>query len=520
VISGVHFPQKAWHSKKAFLAALPSTEMQWSGSDDNVQGVLRLLNRYPVPLRRGVETLGYVETDGGPLWVADNVVLGPDGRRPASSIAFVPNGSSLVDRVQYPEADPTTIRKIAAQVFPDLLALNEPAVVLPVLGWFFATPFKVRIMRLHRQFPILFVWGTQGSGKTKMIVMIFWPLFGLTETEPYSATETPFALLKIFSSTNSVPVFIDEFKPGDMPRDRLHTLQRYLRRIYGGEVEERGRADLTVSTYRLEAPVCVAGEARPDDPALADRLVSAMPNKNRLDEHPEHVEAFERLQAADLNLLAAPYIQWSLARDTDADFKAAGETTDRVLSTIPGGSDVSGRCRFNLQVVAFGIAMFEAYAQHLGVVIPRLDLTAAFSTSVSDLMDGHRGAKNPLDHFIETLSVLAYDGEITISHHYTIIDGLVCIHLSSCWDAYLIHRRQIGLADDGVNMKVMRRLIEENHQRDGYVKEIGKTVTMRDNHRPRTIAIDLAQAAEFLDIEGFPGQSRTHGGPRSVTSVR
>ena len=95
-----------------------------------------------------------------------------------------------------------------------------------------------------------------------------WPLFGVRDAEPYSATETEFALLKLLTSTRSVPVFIDEYKPYDMQRQRLNTLHRYLRRLYRGETEERGRPDLKVNSYHLQAPVCVAGETRPTEAAL------------------------------------------------------------------------------------------------------------------------------------------------------------------------------------------------------------------------------------------------------------
>jgi len=100
--------------------------------------------------------------------------------------------------------------------------------------------------------------------------------------EPYSATETEFALLKLLSATNSVPVFIDEYKPYDMQRFRKNTLHRYMRRLYTGEVEERGRADQTVVTYRLAAPLCLAGETRPLEPALVERIVSSNPSKEEL----------------------------------------------------------------------------------------------------------------------------------------------------------------------------------------------------------------------------------------------
>ena len=427
IFRDVRFPPQAWRSKRDFLQTFPSADMQWMGSDNNVQGVLGILARRPLALRTGTHELGYLDTPDGPRWVAQDSLFGPDGPCPDSPIVFVPNGSTFPGRVRYRSLDVDAARQLAQTVLPDLLALNEPAVLLTVLGWFCATPFKPRLMRRLGHFPILWVWGTQGSGKSTLIKEVFWRLFGVGSTEPYSATETEFALITLLASTNAVPVFIDEYRPTDMPRQRLHTLHRLMRRIYGGEVEERGRANLTVTSYRLSAPVCVAGEARPSDPALVDRLVSVMPDKNRLDGHPEHVAAYHRIQAADIARFTTPYLQWTLSRETETDLRAAAQTTDQVLRAVPGGESISRRCRDNLCVIVFGLSMFKAFAVHLGVTeMPDLDIEAALSASIADLMDGEQGAKNPLDLFVETCSVLAYDGRLFARRHYVVVDGLTC----------------------------------------------------------------------------------------------
>ena len=61
---GVRFPRDAWHSKRHLLRVLKSADMLWTGSDDNVQGVLKLLSERQVPAMRGITNLGYVELDG------------------------------------------------------------------------------------------------------------------------------------------------------------------------------------------------------------------------------------------------------------------------------------------------------------------------------------------------------------------------------------------------------------------------------------------------------------------------
>ena len=146
-----------------------------------------------------------------------------------------------------------------------------------------------------------------------------------------------------------------------------------------------------------------------------------------------------------------------------------------------------------------------------------LDVEAALSASIADLMDGEQGAKNPLDLFIETCSVLAYDGTLFDGRHYVVVDGLTCLHLRSCWELYLEHQRRIGQVEAAADLRVIRRLLHEDHRRGGYVQDLSKTVSMDEDRRPRTIAVDLMQAADFLDVDAFPtGHHRSWGGARDA----
>ncbi len=514
VFRKLEFPPEAWRGKQQFHRFITKADMQWTGADNNLQGVLRILSRRSIPICYSTETLGYLETKKGPRWVSKYLVIGVDG--PVDEdITYFDNGSSFPKRVQYQVGSPEESRELAQRILPTLLDLNEPAVVLPMIGWFFATPFKPRIMKLLDHFPILMVHGTAGSGKTSLCKDIFWRLFGVNATEPFSATETEFPLIKLFASTNAVPVFIDEYKPLDMEKRRVNALHRFLRRIYGGEVEERGRADGTVRTYRLLAPVCIAGETRPDDAALVDRMVAVSPNRNTLERHPEYVAAYKQLREMDLSTLAASYIQFALQRDTQIDFKDALNVAEAALGNASNNGNISLRYRDNQLVFIFGLTMYEAFAEHMGVGrLPHLDIEAALSVSIDDLMDGERGAKTALDLFIEACSVMAYNGELKENRHYAVIDQLTCIHLRSCWDVYLEHCRRIGQPPHAASRQALWRMFKENCERGGYVKDLGRQIVM-GNSRPRLIAIDLEQASEFLDVDTFPETtSRAWGGNR------
>ena len=200
-------------------------------------------------------------------------------------------------------------------------------------------------------------------------------------------------------------------------------------------------------------------------------------------------------------------------------FPVASQRNPGVFGDISAGANVSIRCRDNMRVVVFGLTMFEAFAEELGIELPELDIKTALAASIEDLMYGDRGAKNPLDEFVETCGVLAYEGRLEANKHYTIVSDLTCLHLRSCWEVYLEHRRRVGQPADASALRPLRRMLRENHQRGGYVKDLGKVATLGER-RVRTIAIDLEQAGEFLDVDEFPvGTDRSWGGAREAVQA-
>ena len=511
---GVRFPRDAWHSKRHLLRVLKSADMLWTGSDDNVQGVLKLLSERQVPAMRGITNLGYVEIDGEPLWVVPEAVVGGQGATLPEDVLFVDAGDALHKRLRrLVPVDPTVEAATAALVLPKLLELNTPEVMLPVLGWFFAAPLKPRIHKALGHFPILCVWGTQGSGKSSIIMEVLWPMFGIRSAEPFSATETEFALLKLLSSTNSVPVFIDEYKPFDMPKHRRHTLHRYMRRLYTGEVESRGRADQTVVSYRLHAPLCLAGETRPIESALVERIITANPSKDTLPGNPQFVRAFQKLKTVALGLLTRSIVRHLLGRDTEADLAVAR----RVVETTLAGREVPLRMKDNLVATVCGLVHLEGYASSLGVRLPELDVGALVAAQCDDLLEsGGHTVKTGLDYFLEILSSLAVSGAIQDGRQYTYAGGHLALHLASCHAAYAEHARRAGYEGEVLDKKALVRQLQENQRRGGFVVDVSRPVSFGSRADKRRAAIlDLDAAKRLLDVDDFPQgepEGRSGGG--------
>lgn len=498
-VPNLRFPLSAFHSKRDLVRQLPSADLQWTGTDNNVQGLLRVLARRKIPRRPGSNMVGDYKRGEHHVWLGLDCAIGKDGFMNPSPVMYVPSGGSLDKRLSYKETDDDTFLEVASTVFRYLPIVNKPEVILPVIGWFFATPMKPRFMEKVGTFPVLFVWGTQGSGKSSLCIDIMWPLFGIKDPEPYSATETEFALLKILTATRSVPVFIDEYKPYDMQRQRLNTLHRYLRRLYRGETEERGRPDLRVNSYHLQAPVCVAGETRPTEAALLERIITANPDKTTLTQNAAMRRAHHELRTTDLILFAPRYIQFCLGRDFDADLEVARAAAKVLLAE----RKLPPRMRENITVMLLGVHLFEEFAKHCGCELPEdLGVEAAVAAVLEDVLETDFGVKNALDHFLEMLGVMAVQGELKHKVHYVFEDGRLAVHMESAYDAFRAHCKRIDYTGEMVDLKALRRLVVENKKQGGFVVSESERV-MFDSGRRRAVLMDLDKT-KGVTADDFP----------------
>ncbi|MCP3104209.1 hypothetical protein LZ198_35635 [Myxococcus sp. K15C18031901] len=499
-MEGARLPRRAFHSRKELLNHLPSVHTQWTGSDNNVQGLLRVVARRPVPRLPGTTTLGDFKRGAHHVWVAPGCTIGVGGFLADAPVAYLPNGTSLESRIRYEATDDDSFHNVASAVFECLLKINTPQVVLPILGWFFATPMKPRLMEKVGSFPLLFIHGTQGSGKSSMCTDVFWPLFGVPSADAYSVTETEFALVKLLSATRSVPVVADEYKPYDMPLHRLQLLHRYMRRLYRGETEERGRSDLSVVSYRLHAPLCVAGETRPTEAALLERLLTVNPEKATLKRR-DCRAAFRALTSVNLALFAPRYIQFCLGRDFDKDFQVARMVADVLLE----GREVPPRVADNVVAMLLGLHLFEQFAQECGYVLPKdLGAREAVDAVLADLLETEAGVKNALDIFLEMLGVMAVQGELRHRVHYVFEGERLCLHLESAYDAFRAHCKRIDYEGEVVDTRALRRLLHENHREGGYVVALNERVCFDGRmNRRRAVVMDLSRT-RLVSVEDFP----------------
>jgi DNA primase len=505
VYKDVIFPPDVFRSSRDFRTAVGRNgPLTWAGSDNNVQGVIELLGAEDVPIHQGVEMVGYIKAKEGERFVTSDRVIDSNGTRHDTELVFAAiDEPSIAKKLNLDGADmpETTIAKLARRAIPKVCDLNEPYIICALIGWFWASCVSTQVRAELHHFPLLVTYGTQGSGKSSIICDIFWQLVGVVG-EPFSCSDTRFALLRTASSTSSVAIVFDEYR--DLaPRDKDY-FNRILRENYMGGEMQRGRPDQRLNRFRVTSPMVVIGEQQPDDPALFERMVCASPRKDQLT--PAGARAMRQLLAEPLYQLGGHLHRWCLGLNVPEMIeRARAQLHAKLLPLL--SQPLPPRVHDNMLVVVLGNMMFDRWCEDLGVKLTnRPNLQACFPQIVGAITDSESGGgvKDIFDRFLESCSAYAHIGLLEEGVHYALIDGKLCMHLPSCYAVYLQQRRREGNPDGTHGQNALRRVIKEKYASgDSYIADESKRVRL-GGRQVRCLVIDQSKIPDSLDVDEFP----------------
>jgi len=134
------------------------------------------------------------------------------------------------------------------------------------------------------KFPTLAVTGGSGWGKTTLLGTIL-EAFGFWVTNPTTLTgTTAHAVHSYAGSTNAIPMWFDEYRPGARPEAKL-ALDQVIRDAWDGSATIKGGLSenrMHIKKLPARAPIAVTGEDTFSETAHAERMVMVpMPSKGR-----------------------------------------------------------------------------------------------------------------------------------------------------------------------------------------------------------------------------------------------
>ncbi|WP_141212227.1 DUF927 domain-containing protein [Halorubrum ezzemoulense] len=231
------------------------TTVTYKGTSRELADIKQRVGNQDAPSRDGVNTVGL----HGDEMVTPEGVINDEWELDDPEHSFVPRQQAIEDKwnLEIDEGGDYDSEEVA-NIVETLWKTRDSERFLPVIGYWYASLLTPKIREQEEEIPLVHILGDTGVGKTATLKMLY-KLIGM-DGNPYSARDTKFALMSALSSTNNVPIWLDEYKPSDMKKYEIDTLQDFLRKATQVGDETRGNADQTVTRYKLEAPAVLSGE--------------------------------------------------------------------------------------------------------------------------------------------------------------------------------------------------------------------------------------------------------------------
>ena len=505
---GVLIESSDWHSKQKLLRAIGHQDCVCVGSDNDLQALCVYVNSQIQTRKTGVKVIGLHDN----LWVAEGINISAIGMSNEPTVVPYDKGSgAFYHKIAYKNLIDAEHANLVSAFYADIVKINTPKVILPFLGWIFATPMKEIVRKELGSFPSALIHGGQGSGKTSTAKM-FMRLVGYKNAVPNKCDMKPFPMLKNLSATNGIPQFYDEFKVIDMKDDAVDSLLRCIREIYDGELEQKGREDQTTIEYELVAPIAVLGEWNISQPAIRERVLMIR--------FGDAVKKDKKLQAAFKRLLDLPlegfmpqFIQFCLKQDISGMLGTARRFVEEYFES----KSVAPRILNNLAVMLLGLALFQEYAVSCGVPMPRIEPEEILNDQLSEITGTDSGSvRSSVDQLIEELGIMWQKNEKQITS--TTPGYEPAVKQVAWWTTAVVERRKViairfnkvfpefkeyaqrtKYEGDLLDKESYLRLFRETD----YIVSPSHPVSF-DGQKHRCLCVDVEKAMTAgLDLEGF-----------------
>lgn len=456
----VTVPTKVFNDVRRFrdrvVTGLTTT---FDGGSSDLNELRKLVGSQDAPVRVGTHHMG-LHPDVGE-WVTPNGVLTADGWTDDPEMVYIEREISaeqawMLSPEEHTEYDPEEVAEIL-ELIPKSRYSER---FLPVLGWLYTAPLRPYVQDWEGQINTLHVTGDTGAGKSSSL-SLGWRLFGM-HGEPMSCDDTKFALLTSMASTNSIPIWFDEYKPGDMKDWEVDRFQNLMRSTTRGGIATRGNADKSTEQYHLKAPLMISGEQAIQGPAEQRRSIQTRFREGVKEDGSPTKIAFSKLSGMtyedggethepkgyDLEQHALAYYQHVLRQDEEALRDQWRESRDYVLALLDsnGITGIDDLPRQGLQTVHFGMMLYRQFAQQMAseagideVDLPSDEEVADALLYIARQYGGEEGRKSHLDRFIELTSRAANEDYLEAEKHFKLVnegspDEQLALKLSSVHD--------------------------------------------------------------------------------------
>jgi len=230
-----------------------------------------------------VYNCGYVKEFD--FWIFDNVLIkngvqydiDDNGIFWIDAIGYKP--TSLSDQTPVPSLSKDTfdIDKFTTQL-ADTVDIKEPGMAKAMMAWFIATLFCDVIQQKFHMFPLFFLYGDKGSGKSTIVRWML-NLIGMADNMHNLASSSIVGISRVLGYYSNLPMVVDDWRDVQ----EMKKFIPYFLGVYNRQTSIKGvKAARGIQQYDLRATLAILGEEIVSDAGLSSRCLQFyMPMKRR-----------------------------------------------------------------------------------------------------------------------------------------------------------------------------------------------------------------------------------------------
>lgn len=314
--------------------------------------------------------------------------------------------------------------------------------------------FSDIIFKSMGNFPLCFLYGEGGSGKSKAITF-FQMLFG--EPQPAlklseKANTDKAKIRKLAQFVNAVGL-MEEFK-NSLDDATIKTITGLYDRL--GYEKANITTKYGTDTVPINSGVLITGNEYPNDDPLMQRLILLDYNKNKFsDEDIDNYEELKKLNEKGLTVILGEIIQFR--DEVQSKFESVFSKEYRSFRDLASNENISATDRM-MNSYAMILTTYKIVAPILEIPI-QYDALRAFLIEKIRIHNDRRETGGAMQMFWDTIFNLARKKLIEPNKDYKIVDGMIALKLKNIHPLYLENfyqtHRKSGLGLSNLRQKLI-----------------------------------------------------------------
>ncbi|MBV7273742.1 hypothetical protein JMF89_09725 [Clostridiaceae bacterium UIB06] len=412
------FTPQDFNDALSFKKAVNSFSMIFNGSTSDLQHIKAAVSENTTNIITGVTYEGLHKINKQWFFVDNDNAVSEKLYFNSSALVLEDFREAHSNLLEFPCITKEELRKIAPSLF-NFNALSVTATLIPYLCGLF---LKGKLEHIGIKYNHLLIEGQSGSGKSQTLENIAAPLLGYNGNILDASTCTNFAFTKLASSSNFLPLIIDEYKPKKIGTYRVNLISNIMRNSYDAHKTIKGTQNLGKNIEFIpRSSVILCGEMGITETANIERSLKIFLSTSNLTKDTKKNFVNLKENSELLSKLGNSLLMGGL-KMSEENLKTAYNMFYKKFS---GDNIHSERIKESITNALLGLSLLLEVFADLGLNFKEAtgysskDIETALKTSVvKELLEDNAKSKSVVDITLETLNRMAANGELVQGADY------------------------------------------------------------------------------------------------------